>query len=120
MATGRIQDLLLVQLVITASPIGVLNYITTRTMKFVDCSLYATNAVAGTIALTAPPGNITNTMDPGGVDLTVVRPTAIDPTLTTLTAGQVLGASVGGGGNAATVNCLFIPPNDATTTQTLT
>jgi hypothetical protein len=119
MATGRIQDLLIVQLDIAAGSAGVLNYTTTRGMKFVDCSLYATNAGAGTILLTDSIAPITDAMNPGGVDLTVVRPTTIDPARTTFTAGQALQADSSGAALSATINCHFIPPNNATTTQTL-
>ncbi len=118
MATGRIQDLLIVQLDIAAGSAGVLNYTTTRGMKFVDCVLYATNGQAGTITITDSIGAITDAMNPAG-NFNISRPTTIDPARTTFTAGQALQADSSAGDLSATINCHFIPPNNATTTQTL-
>ena len=124
MATGRIQNLLLVQFAIKVGSAGTRNYTVTRDMKFVDCSMYGTGNGAGTMTVTQPLGAITSVMNPSfpgpPPDTIMARTSIIRADRTTLTAGTQLGVIVSANTNEGIVNCLFIPPNAPSTTQTLT
>jgi len=114
---------LVVKFAIKAGSAGTRNYAITRGMKFVDCSMYGTGNGAGTMTVTQPLGAITSVMNPGITlppDTIMARTSIIRADRTTLAAGTQLGIIVSANTNEGIVNCLFIPPNAPSTTQTLT